>query len=63
MREARLGAQYVDRGGVTTGADGRSSLKVPAGSSRVLRLAYRAYMGDDAFVARSTSTLNTRARI
>ena len=63
MREARLGAQYVDRGGVTTGADGRFQFPVPAGSSRVLRLAYRAYKGDDAFVTRSTSTLNTRARI
>jgi hypothetical protein len=63
VREARLGAQYVDRGGVTTGADGRLQFKVPAGSSRVLRLGYRAYKGDDAFVARSTSTMNTRARI
>jgi hypothetical protein len=63
VREARLGAQYVDRGGVTTGADGRLQFAVPAGSSRVLRLGYRAYTGDDAFVTRSTSTLNTRARI
>ena len=63
VREARLGAQYVDRGGVTTGADGRFQLAVPPGSSRVLRLAYRAYKGDDAFVTRSTSTLNVRARI
>ena len=63
VRETRLGAQYVDRGGVTTGADGRFVFPVPAGSSRVLRLAYRAYLGDDAYAARSTSTLNTRARI
>jgi hypothetical protein len=63
VREVRLGAQYVDRGGVTTGADGRFQFGVPAGSSRVIRLGYRAYKGDDAFVARSTSTLNTRARI
>jgi hypothetical protein len=63
VREARLGAQYVDRGGVTTGADGRFQLGTPAGSSRVIRLGYRAYKGDDAFVARSTSTMNTRARI
>jgi hypothetical protein len=61
--ENRLGAQYVDRGGVTTGADGRFVFPVPAGSSRVLRLAYRAYLGDDAYATRSTSTLNTRARI
>jgi hypothetical protein len=63
VREARLGAQYVDRGGVTTGGDGRFIFPVPAGSSRVLRLAYRAYLGDDAYAARSTATLNTRARI
>jgi hypothetical protein len=63
VREARLGAQYVDRGGVTTGPDGRFLFPVPAGSSRVLRLAYRAYLGDDAYATRSTSTLNTRARI
>jgi hypothetical protein len=63
VREARLGSQYVDRGGVTTGPDGRFQFGVPSGSSRLLRVAYRAYKGDDAFVARSTSTLNTRARI
>ncbi len=63
VREGRLGAQYVDRGGVPTGADGRFVFPVPAGSSRVLRLAYRAYLGDDAYATRSTSTLNTRARI
>ena len=44
-------------------ADGRFDLGVTPGSSRVFRLAYRAYTGDDAFVARSTSTLNVRARI
>jgi hypothetical protein len=63
VREARLGAAYVDRGGVTTGADGRLQFSVPPGSSRLLRLAYRAYKGDDTFVTRSTATLNTRARI
>jgi hypothetical protein len=63
VREDRLGAQYVDRGGVTTGADGRLRFSVPPGSSRLLRLAYRAYKGDDAFVTRSTATLNVRARI
>jgi hypothetical protein len=63
VREARLGAQYVDRGGVSSGPDGRFEFGVPAGSSRLLRVAYRAYKGDDAFVARTTSTLNTRARI
>lgn len=63
VRENRLGAQYVDRGGVTTGPDGRFVFPVPAGNSRVLRLAYRAYLGDDGYAALSTATLNTRARI
>jgi hypothetical protein len=63
VREDRLGAQYVDRGGVTTGADGRLRFSVPPGSSRLVRLAYRAYKGDDTFVTRSTATLNVRARI
>ncbi len=63
VRENRLGAQYVDRGGVTSGPDGRFVFPVPAGSSRLLRLAYRAYLGDDVYATRSTSTLNTRARI
>jgi hypothetical protein len=62
-REARLGAQYVDHGAITSGADGRFQLGVTPGSSRLFRLAYRAYKGDDGFVARSTSTLNVRARI
>jgi hypothetical protein len=63
VREDRLGAQYVDRGGITSGPDGRFQLGVTPGSSRRFRLAYRAYKGDDAFVTRSTSTLNVRARI
>jgi hypothetical protein len=63
VRQARLGAQYVDRGGITSGDDGRVQLGVTPGSSRLFRLAYRAYKGDDGFVTRSTSTLNVRARI
>jgi hypothetical protein len=63
VRDARLGAQYADRGGVTTGPDGRFHVGVPAGSSRLFRFSYRAYKGDDNFAARSTATLNVRARI
>ncbi len=63
VRENRLGAQYVDRGSVTTDANGRVVVGVPAGSSRLVRLAYRAYLGDDGFTARTTATLNVRARI
>jgi hypothetical protein len=63
VRENRLGARYVDRGGVTSGPDGRFQFGIPAGSSRFFRLAYRAYTGDDNFAARSTAALNVRARI
>jgi hypothetical protein len=63
VRENRLGAHYVDRGGVTTGPDGRFQLGIPAGNSRYFRVAYRAYTGDDNFAARSTAALNVRARI
>jgi len=63
VREDRLGASYVDRGGVTTGADGRLQLQLPKGSSRLVRLGYRAYNGDDAFATRVNTHLNVRARI
>ncbi len=63
VREDRLGASYVDRGAVTTAADGRFQFKLPKGSSRLVRLGYRAYKGDDAFAARVTAHLNVRARI
>jgi hypothetical protein len=63
VREDRLGARYVDRGGVSTGADGRFQIGLPKGSSRLIRLGYRAYEGDDAFAARVNAHLNVRARI
>jgi hypothetical protein len=63
VREDRLGANYVDRGGVTTGTDGRFQFKLPGGSSRLVRLGYRAYKGDDAFTARVSTHFNVRARI
>ena len=62
-REDRLGAHYVDRGGVTTGPDGRFRVTVSKGSSRLLRLGYRAHTGDDAFAARTSARINVRARI
>jgi hypothetical protein len=63
VREDRLGASYVDRGAVSTGADGRFQLTLPKGSSRLVRLGYRAYKGDDGFATRTTAHLNVRARI
>jgi hypothetical protein len=63
VRDDRLGASYADRGGVATGADGRFQFTLPKGSSRLIRLGYRAYKGDDRFAARSSSHLNVRARI
>jgi hypothetical protein len=63
VRARRLGARFVDRGRVTTGTDGRFSLSVPKGSSRDIRVTYRAYAGDDRLTARATAALNVRARI
>jgi hypothetical protein len=63
VREDRLGASYVDRAGVTTGADGRFEITLPKGSSRLVRIGYRAYAGDDGFAARVNAHLNVRARI
>jgi hypothetical protein len=63
VRELRLGAPYVDRGAVTTGADGRFLLRITRGSSRRYRIAYRAYAGDAGLTAKSDVTFNTKARI
>jgi hypothetical protein len=63
VRELRLGAPYVDRGAVATGADGRFQFRVTRGSSRRLRIAYRAYAGDTGLTAKSDVIFNTKARI
>ena len=63
VRELRLGAPYVDRGAVTTGADGRFQFRIPRGSSRRYRIAYRAYAGDAGLTAKSDVSFNTKARI
>jgi hypothetical protein len=63
VRDLKLGSHYADRGGVTTGADGRFQLRVTRGASRRLRIAYRAYPGDDGLTAKSDVTFNTKARI
>jgi hypothetical protein len=63
VRELRLGARYTDRGGVTTGADGRLTFRITGGASRRVRIAYRAYPGDSGLTAKSEVTLKTRARM
>jgi hypothetical protein len=63
VRELRLGSRYVDRGAVTTGADGRFTFRIPRGSSRRYRVAYRAYPGDAGLTAKSDVSFNTKARI
>jgi hypothetical protein len=63
VRELRLGSHYTDRGGVTTGADGRVTLRITRGASRRVRIAYRAYPGDDHLTAKSDVTFKTKARI
>jgi hypothetical protein len=63
VRELRLGAQYTDRGAITTTADGRFSFRITRGASRRVRIAYRAYPGDAGLTAKSDVTLKTKARI
>jgi hypothetical protein len=63
VRELRLGSGYVDRGAITTGADGRFTFRIPRGSSRRYRVAYRAYPGDAGLAAKSDVSFNTKARI
>jgi hypothetical protein len=63
VRELRLGSSYIDRGAVTTGADGRFAFRIPRGSSRRYRVAYRAYPGDAGLTAKSDVSFNTKARI
>jgi hypothetical protein len=63
VRELRLGSHYVDRGAVTTAADGRFTFRIPRGSSRRYRVAYRAYPGDAGLAAKSDVSFNTKARI
>jgi hypothetical protein len=63
IRELKLGSHYTDRGAITTSADGRFSLRITRGSSRRVRIAYRAYAGDAGLTAKSDVTLKTKARI
>jgi hypothetical protein len=63
VRELRIGSRRVDRGGVTTGADGRFTFGITRGSSRRFRIAYRAHAGDDHLTAKSDVKFSTRARI
>jgi hypothetical protein len=59
-----FGGQPLTMAGPRTGADGRFVLRLPSGiSSRALRFAYRAHIGDPTPVATQTLTLNVRAGI
>ncbi len=60
---AYAGAPPVPMASPLTGADGRFSLRIAAGSSRTLRFAYRAHVGDALAVAARTLTLNVRPSI
>jgi hypothetical protein len=61
---AYAGASTVSMSSVRTDANGRFSMRIPAGtSSRTMRLAYRAHLGDALPVATRTLRLNVRAGI
>jgi hypothetical protein len=63
IRDLKLGSHDVDRGTLDTGTDGRFTFRIQRGASRRLRIAYRAYPGDDHLTAKSDVTFNTKARI
>jgi hypothetical protein len=63
VRELKLGSHYTDRGAITTSADGRFSVHIPRGSSRRVRIAYKAYAGDAGLTAKSDVTMKTKARV
>jgi hypothetical protein len=56
----RASMTEVDK--VTTGADGRYEYHVPAGPSRVIRFAYRAFSADRTFASTSDVTLRVAAK-
>jgi hypothetical protein len=63
-RPAYAGASTVAMPSARTDADGRFSVRIPAGtSSRTLHLAYRAHLGDALPVATRTLRLSVRAGI
>ncbi len=63
-RPAYAGASTVAMPSARTDANGRFSVRIPAGtSSRTLRLAYRAHLGDALPVATRTLRLSVRAGI
>jgi hypothetical protein len=54
--------RLVESAQVRTDADGRYAYTAPAGPSRLIRLAYRAFSGDSTFADTSDVTLNVSAK-
>ena len=57
------GANMTKIGEVRTDANGAYSLRVPGGPSRVLRVAYKAYLGDSEYASWTDVSQRVRARV
>jgi hypothetical protein len=60
-RDLRRGARTIERGAVTTRADGSFSYRAPATASRLIQFAWRSHVNDTRFAASGYLTLNARA--
>jgi hypothetical protein len=63
IRTLRSGEPYVDRGALTTRADGRFGITLPRGPARRVRIAYRSRFDAPQFAATATATLLARASL
>jgi hypothetical protein len=62
-RELRAGAEWQVLPEIRTGADGRAAVKLAAGPSRRIRIAYRAHVGDAKAVTVGKLRLDVRAGV
>ena len=62
-REARAGSDWRVAPAITTGADGRAAARLAAGSSRRVRVEYRAQAGDAQPAAAARARLDVRAGV
>jgi hypothetical protein len=62
-QELRPGAGFVKRGEILSGEDGRFTYIMPVGTSRVVRVGYRARVGDDEYARTTNVTVRVVAAV
>jgi hypothetical protein len=63
VKSDRIGAHWRRVAGVTTDARGRFRSKLPAGTSRAVRVAYRAFTSDPEYASTADATVRVRAGV